>query len=144
MASKSQADQAATGVFLIGLAVLFMTGFWWPGILFVIGFSSMARGVAEGRDWYSVPGGLWMIGLGLMFWFGFSWPLLLIFVGVSMLLGKSWQSRHEAEAPEVVVKQKREEKPKNDAPYYIDESEPGDERETTIEDLLNAEKHDRA
>lgn len=43
MASKSQADQAATGVFLIGLAVLFMTGFWWPGMLFVIGFSSMAR-----------------------------------------------------------------------------------------------------
>ncbi len=144
MASKSQADQAATGVFLIGLAVIAWGNFWWPGILFVIGFSSMARGVAEGRSWYSVPGGLWMIGLGLMFLFNFSWPVLLIFVGVSMLLGKSWQNHQDTDVPEVVVKQKREEKPKNDAPYYIDESEPGDEDETTIEDLLNAEKRDRA
>lgn len=138
MVTKARADQVSGGVFLIGLALLFMTGYWWPGVLFVIGASSMARGVAEGRDWYSVPGGLWMIGLGLVFAFGFSWPLLLILVGVSMLFGKSWQDREQ----EHKVKVKNEDKPKNDAPYTIDDSEDGSE--TTVEDLINTNKSDQA
>ena len=152
MVTKARADQVSGGVFLIGLAMLFMTGYWWPGILFVIGASSMARGIAEGRDWYSVPGGLWMIGLGLVFAFGFSWPLLLILIGVSMLFGKSWHGDRghrrrrnrwytEDFAPE--AKLKNQEKLKNDdAPYYIDETEDGDE--TTIEDLLDSDSPRRA
>ena len=47
MVSKARADQVSGGVFLIGLALLFMTGYWWPGILFVIGASTMARGVGR-------------------------------------------------------------------------------------------------
>lgn len=140
MYSKERADQVSGGVFLIGLAVLFMTGFWWPGIMFVIGLSAIARGVAEGQEWYNVPGGLWMIGIGLLFWFGFSWPLLLIFIGASMLLGKSWQgskhgSKHNHEMPE--DKLKRDDKRKNDAPYYIDESE--EASGTSVEDLMRAD-----
>ncbi len=110
-------DRVGTGVFLIGLAVLFMTGFWWPGILLVIGATSIARGVAAGRDWYSVPSGLWMIGLGLLFTIGFRWELLLIFVGVSMLLGYSYKT-HWCEWAEGGEKEKRkrknDEKAKND------------------------------
>lgn len=135
MVSKARADQVAGGVFLIGLAILFMTGFWWPGILLVIGASSIARGVAEGRDWYSVPGGLWMIGLGLMFVFGFQWPLLLILIGVSMLFGKSWHGHHwRGQDDEPEIKSKR----KNEDAYIFDTSEiDGDE--VTVEDSL--EKH---
>lgn len=138
MVSKARADQVSGGVFLIGLALLFMTGYWWPGILFVIGASTMARGVAEGRDWYSVPGGLWMIGLGLVFAFGFNWPLLLILIGVSMLFGKSWQDRNQDSQPKI----KNDDKPKNDSAYTIDEYEDGDE--TTVEDLINSNKSDQA
>lgn len=112
--TKERSDQIAGGVFLIGLAVLFMTGAWWPGILFVIGASSIARGVAEGQDWYNVPGGVWMIGLGLLFWFGFRWELLLIFAGLSMLFGYSWFNQHDDEDEGEKRKRKNDEKPEND------------------------------
>ncbi len=141
MVSKARADQVSGGVFLIGLAILFMTGFWWPGILFVIGASSIARGVAEGRDWYSVPGGLWMIGLGLIFMFGFSWPLLLIFIGASMLFGKSWHGHQwQRQNAEPEIKIKNEDKRKNEDAYIFDASETDDEREVTIEDVLRNDK----
>lgn len=88
MVSKDRADQVSGGVFLIGLALLFMGVLpWWPGILFVIGASAIGRGVAEGQEWYTVSGGMWMIGLGIVFWFGFSLPLLLILIGLTMLFG---------------------------------------------------------
>ncbi len=86
--SKERADQIAGGVFLIGLALIFATKIsFFPGILFVIGASSLARGLAEGRQWYSVQGALWMIGLGLLFLLGFNFPLLLILIGLSLLFG---------------------------------------------------------
>lgn len=84
---KARVDLLAGGVFLIGLGVLLLTGYWWPGILFVIGATSLVRGLAEGQAWYSVQGALWMIGLGVVFALGFSLPLLLILIGLSMLLG---------------------------------------------------------
>jgi uncharacterized membrane protein len=142
MVSKERADQISGGVFLIGLAILFMTGFWWPGIMFVIGASAMARGVAEGRAWYAVPGGLWMIGLGLVFLFNFSWPMILILIGVSMLFGDAWRRRgseHVARSESAAqAKPKNEDKAKNDA-YIIDEDEP-DADAASIEDLLNKDK----
>jgi predicted phage tail protein len=138
MTTKTRADQVAGGVFLIGLAVLFMTGFWWPGILFVIGASSMARGVAEGHDWYSVPGGLWMIGLGLVFFFGFSWPMILILIGLSMLFGKNWQDQQKAKRAPDEKRKIAGAAPSGGDTYYIDESEASGEY--TIEDLLDREK----
>jgi hypothetical protein len=88
MISKQRADQIAGGVFLIGLGLLFTDVIdFWPGILFVLGASSLARGMAEGREWYTLTGGLGLIGLGLVFLMGFSWPLLLIIIGGAMLLG---------------------------------------------------------
>lgn len=130
MVSKERGDQVSGGVFLIGLAVLFMTGYWWPGVLFVIGASAIARGMAEGKEWYNVPGGLWMIALGIIFAFGFSWPLLLIFIGVSMLFGKQWQDHQNREQR----KAKNEEKPKHDSYIVSDEEDLG---EVTIEDRLS-------
>jgi len=90
MLTKERADQVAGGVFLIGLGLLFTHVIdFWPGILFVLGASSLARGMAEGREWYTVNGGLWLIGIGLVFLLGFSWPLLLIIIGASMLVGRT-------------------------------------------------------
>jgi len=96
MVSKQRADQIAGGVFLVGLGLLFANVLpFWPGILFVLGASSIARGMAEGQAWYSVSGGLWLIGLGLVFLAGFSWPWLLILIGVSMLFGYNWHDQEK-------------------------------------------------
>src|SRR4029453_6228130 len=101
MVTKQRADQIAGGVFFIGLGLLFTEVIsFWPGILFVIGAANIARGMAEGRAWYSVSGGLWLIGLGFIFLFHFSWPILLILIGAAMLLGyrlKCWHVDREAE-----------------------------------------------
>jgi hypothetical protein len=118
MYSKSYADRVSGGVFLIGLALLFtplsgIVGGFFPGILFVLGASAMARGVAEGQQWYTVSGGLWLIGIGLVFLLGFSLPLLLIILGLTMLFGYSFK-------PEMFGQRKRkqdevyEEKAKHD------------------------------
>ena len=132
MVGKHQGDRIAGAVFLIGLGVLFLTGYWWPGILFVIGASAMARGVSEGQAWYNVPGGLWMIGLGLVFAFGFSWPLMLILIGVSMLFGKQWHGQRD-EVGEETPKTKNDDKPKRDTFYMSNEDDQG---EITVEDTL--------
>jgi hypothetical protein len=97
MYSKSYADRVAGAVFLIGLGLLFtplsgIVGGFFPGILFVIGASTIARGVAEGQPWYEVSGGLFMIGLGAFFLLGFNLPLLLIILGLMMLFGYSFHS----------------------------------------------------
>jgi hypothetical protein len=88
MITKERADQIAGGVFLIGLGLLFANVIsFWPGILFVIGAANIARGMAQGREWYNVSGGVWLIGLGFVFLFHFSWPVILILIGASMLFG---------------------------------------------------------
>jgi hypothetical protein len=88
----NRADQVSGGVFLIGLAILFLTGNWWPGILFVIGTAAIAKNLAQGNDWGGASGGLWLIIVALLFTFGFSLPSLLIFIGMSMLLKYIFQS----------------------------------------------------
>jgi hypothetical protein len=121
MVSKQRADQISGGVFLIGLGLIFFTHVsFWPWILFVIGASSMARGMAEGRAWYSVSGGIWLIGLGIVFLFGFSLPLLLILVGVTMLFGYSYQSSRKHEDGEDWEKPKHGDKRKNDELEDVD------------------------
>lgn len=138
MYSKERAEQISGGIFLIGLAILFLAKVsFFPGILFVIGASAIARGVAEGQEWYNVPGGLSMIAIGLLFVFKFSWPVILLFIGASMLFGKSWQNWHKTNVAD--EKPKREDKRKNDEPYYIDESE--DASGTTVEDLMQKPKN---
>lgn len=118
MHTKTRSDQIAGAVFLIGLGILLWGNIvsFWPGILYVIGASAIARGVAEGQAWYNVSGGLWMVGLGLVFQFGFSLPLLLILVGVGMLFGCNikgewWDRRYSDDLDE---KRKNEDKAKND------------------------------
>jgi len=118
MYSKPYADRVSGAVFLIGLGILFtplsnIIGGFWPGILFVIGASALARGMAEGQAWYNVSGGLWMIGLGLVFLFGFSLPLLLILIGLTMLFGYSFKPDafgHKGKNDELI-----DEKPKHDS-----------------------------
>ena len=92
--SKERADQISGGVFMIGLALLFITHWWWPGIMFVIGATIIARTMAEGKDWTTATPAFWVIGIGVVFglpgliggidW-ATIWPLGLIALGLFML-----------------------------------------------------------
>ncbi|MBN2471766.1 MAG: hypothetical protein JXN59_13680 [Anaerolineae bacterium] len=145
--SEERADQIAGGVFMIGMAFLFFTGYWWPGILFVSAASSLARGIAEGRAWYSVQGAVWMIGIGLVFAVGFSLPLLLIVVGLSTLLGYRYRPPFmEGDAAEAEIEDLPPRKLKNaDGLEYYDAEY---ERELAFEEqydlLLDDEEDEEA
>lgn len=119
MLTKERADQIAGGVFLVGLGLLFTNVLpFWPGILFVIGASTIARGVAQGQTWYTVPGGLGIIAIGLVFMLGFNLPLILILIGVAMLFGfstkKHWWTGCDDDNEEAPAKRKNREKRKHD------------------------------
>ena len=49
MDRKKQASGISGGIFLIGLGVLLYTGWWWPGIMLVIGLSAGAEQIFRGK-----------------------------------------------------------------------------------------------
>ena len=49
MDKKKQASGISGGIFLIGLGVLLFTGWWWPGIMLVIGLSGGAELIFRGK-----------------------------------------------------------------------------------------------
>ena len=49
MDKKKQASGLSGGIFLIGLGVLMITDWWWPGIMLVIGLSGGAELIFRGK-----------------------------------------------------------------------------------------------
>jgi hypothetical protein len=95
---RENAAQVSGGVFLIGLGLLFLTGWWWPGIMFVSAASIMARTMAEGKPLSHATGAFWLIGIGVLFGmpgligdiansFWKFFPLILIGLGLFMFFG---------------------------------------------------------
>lgn len=84
---KKRKEMITGGVFLIGIAALGITGMWWPGILVVLGVTSIASGLLEGRAWKTASGGFWLIGLALIFYFNWPWWMLLALAGVGLIVG---------------------------------------------------------
>ncbi|NWG18522.1 MAG: hypothetical protein HXY41_18020 [Chloroflexi bacterium] len=99
MVTKERGDQVSGAVFLIGLGVIALLNYWWPGIMFVIGASLIARGVVAGQQWQNLTGALVVIGIGLIFALedvigGVNfWPVALIALGMVLLFGKDVVSR---------------------------------------------------
>lgn len=119
MNSKQRSEQIFGGSFLIGLAILFITGYWWPGIMFVIGISMIIRSVSEGQSWSADRNALIVLVIGVVFAlpiFGGNWlPLLLIALGAYMLFGERLGLRTEDKRREVSDFPARgDEKSKND------------------------------
>ncbi|MCG8350805.1 MAG: zinc ribbon domain-containing protein [Chloroflexales bacterium] len=75
------------GVFLIGLAVLFMTGLFWPGILALLGVCGFLSNIAEGKPREGLMPLVFMTGLAVLFMTGLFWPGILVLVGVTAMLG---------------------------------------------------------
>ena len=84
---SDQVGAIHAAVWLIGMGVLFWTGAWWPGIMFLIGISAIVQGLTEGQGWYAFQGGLWAIGIGVWALFRFNIALFFVVVGLSVLLG---------------------------------------------------------
>ena len=93
--TDKRANEIFGGTFLIGLAILFLINWWWPGIMYVIGIALIIRAVAEGKNWMEERGGLIALGIGVVFTvidllklFSFNWwPLILIAIGLYLLFG---------------------------------------------------------
>jgi hypothetical protein len=49
MNRRNRTPSISGGVFLIGLGILVYTGWWWPGILLVIGLASSAELILRGK-----------------------------------------------------------------------------------------------
>jgi hypothetical protein len=94
MDRRKQASSISGGIFLIGLGMLMITGWWWPGILVVVGLSGGAEQIFRGRT----SSGIWTIvtlcGIALVFtiiqstdvtW-GIIGPFILIALGVITLV----------------------------------------------------------
>ncbi len=104
MDREEKASQASTGVFFVGLGLLFFTGWWWPGIMFVMAASILARTIALGERWQSATGALWLIAIGVIFGIpgliadiaGAFWqifPLILVGMGLFMLFGGKYRPK---------------------------------------------------
>jgi len=85
---RDEQAHAITGaVWLFGLAALFYTGRWWPGIMFVIGASAIIEGLIERQGWYALQGGAWALGIGVWALMHFQIWFIFVVLGVSTLLG---------------------------------------------------------
>jgi hypothetical protein len=49
MSPHNRTPSISGGVFLIGLGILVYTGWWWPGILLIIGLASGAELILRGK-----------------------------------------------------------------------------------------------
>ncbi|RIK29053.1 MAG: hypothetical protein DCC56_14435 [Anaerolineae bacterium] len=79
----------AGGIFLIGIGVLIMTGFWWPGILFVIGLALAADHAFHRRYVQALMAFVVCLAVGLIFAINVPWkiygPFILISFGIVVL-----------------------------------------------------------
>lgn len=75
--TKRKAEALSNGVFLICLAVLFYTGFWWPGILLAIWLMLVVRQYLTGRMYDLAISSAILLSLFVINYFNINWTLLM-------------------------------------------------------------------
>lgn len=78
---------ASGGIFLIGLAILFLTNTFWPGILVLLGITGFLSSAAGGRPWAGVSTAVFFIGLAIIAATDTWWPGILVLLGISFIIG---------------------------------------------------------
>ena len=63
---QRMAGAISGGIFLIGLGLLLVTGWWWPGIMVVIGLSSGAALIFRGKTWQGISSLAFFCGIALV------------------------------------------------------------------------------
>jgi hypothetical protein len=76
-----------TGIWLIGIGIIAITNFWWPGIMFVVGVSVLMSG--------SPRAAVWVFGIGVLALLDFWWPGILFLIGIGLLVGAIFPDREE-------------------------------------------------
>ena len=90
---RRQSWKIGNGIFFVGLGLLFLTGWWWPGIMFVLAASALGRGLAAGKSWQEARGALLLAVAALLlslpgaFRANFWLPLIFVGIGLYMLFG---------------------------------------------------------
>jgi hypothetical protein len=85
--SAAHNPQIGALVFLGGLLVLLLTRSIWPGILLLIGISSLVGQSNRGRLDKGLMSLVWWGGLALLFATGTFWPGILVLFFLSMMFG---------------------------------------------------------
>jgi hypothetical protein len=79
------------GIWLIGIAVLAVTGWWWPGIMVLVGISALVGGLQSGGSWEQrlggIQGAIWTFGIAVLAVTGWWWPGIMVLVGLSAIFG---------------------------------------------------------
>ena len=83
--THDQAHAITGAAWLFGLAALFYTGWWWPGIMIIIGISALIEGIANRTFWAALQGSVWLFGIAIWATFHYSLVVLFIILGVSVL-----------------------------------------------------------
>ncbi|NCF67155.1 MAG: hypothetical protein GWP61_14360 [Chloroflexi bacterium] len=89
---QRQASAISGGIFLISLGVLFVTGWWWPGIMVAIGLASGAELVFRGKVWSGIGSLLFFCGIAvvveLMRATDISWTVIAAFIliGIGVII----------------------------------------------------------
>lgn len=53
------------GIFLISLGILLVTGWWWPGIMVALGFTSGAALIFRGKIWGGIASLVFFCGIAV-------------------------------------------------------------------------------
>jgi predicted nucleic acid-binding Zn ribbon protein len=83
------------GLFLIGLGVLAVFNWWWPGILVLVGLTALVGSAGAGQPRAGLFGALWMLGLAALALTGWWWPGILFLVGIAALLSPLIKPGHQ-------------------------------------------------
>ena len=84
--TKQNADTLGAGMLLVGLGVLFLLDWFWPGILGLLGIVALATQWARGNLLRGLSSLVLLGGLTILFTVGFAWeyvfPIGLIVLGL--------------------------------------------------------------
>ena len=85
-------DRFTPLLFFGGLAVLFMTRSWWPGILILLGVTGFSSNLGRGRARDAVATLVWMFGMALLFLIPkLFFPGILVLVGITAMVRALWR-----------------------------------------------------
>jgi hypothetical protein len=86
MKRQEEGDGVAGALLLIGLAVLMLTGWWWPGIMVVLGIAIGLGLISEGKVLPGLGAAAIFFGIPILTQFNIRWetfgPMILIGLGV--------------------------------------------------------------
>jgi uncharacterized membrane protein len=99
LARSKSGNHAFTGVFLVGLGVIALFNFWWPGIMFVIALAMLVAALLDGRLGENIVGVAILVGIGIVgvvtklhLQTGLTiWPFLFIVIGLAYLVKTFWK-----------------------------------------------------